>query len=120
MSNCIYCNSNLATDRDHVVPRAFSGNESFAERYTVPSCKECNILLSSAAVHTVEERASYLYTRYMKRYQREINAPDWTPAEIKQLSGALKKQIVSKEKHKKLINSKLLNLRTVGRDYLDD
>lgn len=120
MSNCIYCNSNLASDRDHVVPRAFSGNNSCAERYVVPACKECNGLLSSAAVHTVEERASYLYTRYMKKYRREINAPDWSPTEIKQLTGTLKKQVVSKEKHKKLINSKLLNLRAVGKDFLED
>lgn len=118
MSNCTYCNSVLAEVKDHVIPRAYTGNDSFAARYVVPCCKRCNNLLGSVPCHTVEERAAYLYERYSQKYKNTLNAPDWTKQEIKDLKGTFKKQIQSLEKDKKSIRIKLENLRKLAGHWL--
>ena len=111
-SCCMYCSSCLDITRDHVVPKSWSDNYSFDEKYVVPCCSECNGLLSNVPLHTVQDRAAFLYEKYQKRYKSIINAPDWTKKELSELSGRLKKQVSQKQKLKKIINEKLLNLRT--------
>jgi len=118
MPFCIYCNSILGSDRDHVIPKSWTGNPSFAERYVVPCCKQCNGLLGSAPVHTVEERAAYLYERYSHKYSKELQTEDWTPIELKQMSKTMKKFILAKQKERKDINQKLVNLRGLAGEWL--
>lgn len=115
---CTYCNQSSPFTKDHVIPKSYSGNPSFAERYVVPCCTECNILLGAAPCHTVEERAAFLFERYSRRFKAELATPDWTAKELKELSPTFRKKIAAKESHKKLINSKLLSLRHLAGHWL--
>ena len=110
----------MANHRDHVVPKSWTGNPSFAERYVVPCCQPCNTLLGNAAVHTVEERAAYLYERYSRKYRKQLSSEDWTPSELKQMSKTMKKFILAKQKERKDINQKLLNLRGLAGEWLSE
>lgn len=116
--NCTYCNSNLANARDHVIPRSWSNNESFAEKYVVPSCTECNALLSNSVVHSIEERAAYLQTLYLKRYRKLLKTPEWSNQELKEMSPSMRKSIKENAAFKKLIEAKIINLQALGKDFL--
>lgn len=107
---CTYCQYDKATDRDHVVPKSYSGTTSFRDN-TVPACKECNGLLSNHPVHTVEDRTAFLYEAYYKKYKKALSAPLWTKDEIKELGGTLKAHVVKEQRKKLMAHSKLQNLK---------
>jgi hypothetical protein len=109
MTYCCYCEFDIATDRDHVIPKSYSGSQSFAG--TVPACKECNALLSNSPNHNMHDRTTYLYEAYYKKYKKLLNGAEWTAKEIKQLKGQLKAHVVAQEKQRVAVNQKLLNIR---------
>ena len=111
MHSCTYCNSTLDITRDHVIPRSWSNNQSFATRYCVPACKECNVVLGNTAVHTVKDRAAYLYNAFLKRYKKEINFVDWTETELSTVSSDTRTTVQSKMQLKNIIMQRIENIR---------
>jgi len=109
MKYCCYCEYEFASERDHVIPRSYSGSQSFEN--TMPACKECNNLLSNSPNHNMHDRTTYLYEAYYKKYKKLLRSAEWTATEIKQLKGQLKSHVMAQEKLRKDINNKLLNIR---------
>ena len=120
MKYCCYCEFEFATERDHVIPRSYSGSQSFES--TVPACKECNALLSNKPNHTVMDRTSYLYEAYYKKYKKLINSAEWSAKEIRQLKGQLKSHVMAQEKKRAEVLCKLDNIKKTAKTslYLKD
>ena len=70
---CEYCGEQ-ATCRDHVIPRSYlraTGKPNWRRDWTVPACHECNVLLGSQLLVTIETRAEYLLERYLRLDRRK-------------------------------------------------
>lgn len=73
---CFYCGY-TATVRDHIFPAAHRpirphtsplSQRAFSDE-TVPACTECNSLLHTNEFPTIEERLTFLASRYGKKYK---------------------------------------------------
>jgi hypothetical protein len=113
---CCYCNFDFATDRDHVIPKSYSDNYSFAN--TVPACRDCNALLSNTPNHNIEDRTSYLYTAYYKKYKKLLDGPVWSKKEISKLKGQLRSHVMKQEAKRLEIQSKLDNIKITAKRHL--
>ena len=74
---CSYCGA-LAETRDHTVPIAvrFSGSRRLGRHSKISggivSCQECNNLLNTVILETIEERAAFLARRLKRKYCRRF------------------------------------------------
>lgn len=107
---CTYCGIN-ANCLDHIIPVSYNNTSRKGARYskelTVPCCNECNAHLSNLWYPTISERAGYLLERYNKKYDKVLNQPTWESWELEELSGNLKKMIVSNAQKKLNIEDRL-------------
>jgi len=96
-SDCVYC-GDIATTSDHVPPTVARG--SILERgeqdlypfFEVPACRNCNCaILNRKPAWTLTERFK-LVRDYLKRNTHWM--PDWTPQEIAEVRGNLRKSVV--------------------------
>lgn len=66
---CFYCGDNSQITRDHVIPVSYTGGKRHYDRNdVVDCCMQCNSLLGNVPIHTVEERAEYLYEETGKHH----------------------------------------------------
>lgn len=97
---CAYCGES-ATDREHVLPKVAGGD------FTVPSCRECNILAGSKIHLSFEERRAYIRARIEKRYRRLLRQPEWSRDEVSELGRALSDVVVASEAARRIIVDRL-------------
>ena len=102
---CIYCGL-VADSLDHVIPRAWV---SIARRkgrgdlgYRVPACMECNSLLGSKALHTVEERKEFIFKRLQSRYRHTLRVPHWWDTELDELGPRLRQMVEAYQKARRI------------------
>ena len=113
---CEYCGSNEDINRDHVIPKSFSGTESFRDSIFNPmvySCKNCNVILGNRAPHTFEDRASFIYKRLMDKHGSLLKIPDWDESDYEGMNPKFAKKIKLKELKKRNIKARLENLDRV-------
>jgi hypothetical protein len=113
---CEYCGSEDAITRDHVIPKSYSGTESFKDSDLNPMvycCKHCNSTLGNRALHTFEGRANYLYNKIKDKNAALLKIPDWTDADYQGMNPKFAKKIKVKEKKKKIIQQRLEHLDSV-------
>ena len=92
---CVYCGCR-STTIDHFVPLSviamIADAVSVGEvsgRVLLPSCGECNRLAGNGSFVTVAAKRRYIHQKLAKRYARVLIIPDWTDAEINELSYGL-------------------------------
>ena len=66
--DCVYCGE-LASTRDHLLPRNFTGNADRLRVPVVPACNECNSTLNQVHIPDVMERREYLQNKYRTKYK---------------------------------------------------
>lgn len=106
IEHCYYCGEPAGTI-DHVVPKSMIKTLNILEdksvydklinpnrTLTVPSCLECNVLLSNSYQDTLADRKAELKRRLIKRYKKLLNKPEWTRTELNQLNGRLKEAVI--------------------------
>ena len=118
MGYCTYCNYEIGGDRDHVVLRAWTGNQTKTGHPIVDCCRDCNNMLGSVPIHTVPERAAYLYTKYYTKYKKRLNADAWTKEELKEMSPTMKRYIVLKQREVDGVRQRLQNLAELADTWL--
>jgi hypothetical protein len=104
--SCYYCGE-TATCIDHVVPRAMLETLAtleddyvsdvlarFGRRMTVPSCRECNAILSSSYQDSLAKRKAECKRRLRARHRKLLAMPDWSEAELRELGSKLRSQVV--------------------------
>lgn len=97
---CCYC-GDPAEDEDHVLPlSAYKklcnvSNISLPEDLLriVPSCHECNLLLTDKVFRSFEEKRLYAKALIARRYHDILTYPSWTPEELAELTGSLHRWI---------------------------
>lgn len=105
LDKCFYC-GNIADSTDHVVPKSMLQTLSILEdkevtnilvrfnrRLTVPSCKQCNSMLSNKYFDTLRARKAYLKTRLRKKYSSLLRTADWTSEQLQVLDGNMRKRV---------------------------
>lgn len=99
---CCYCGDPAECD-DHVFPiaalekLAAVGDIDLPEDVLrlVPACRECNALGSDMVFYAFNDKRLYIKARLAKRYLKTLQVPHWSPEEISQLEGRLKRWIGS-------------------------
>ena len=110
MKTCIYCKF-PAQCRDHVPPRAWeSVYRTKKKKGTVPSCFECNQLLGSVPIFTVEERIEYLRERYEIRGAQWLVKPDCSAKELSLLPFVVQTEVRAGLGTREYYRNKLRNL----------
>jgi hypothetical protein len=92
--SCVYCGE-VATSRDHLIPRAFSGESERAIVPVVPACLECNSTLGARYMPDVIERREYLHARYRVKYRKYMRRVMWGPSDMQQF-GPQMRTVISK------------------------
>ncbi len=103
---CFYCGTS-PTERDHVVPYSMLSAErrrggAHSVGATVPTCHECNMVLSSFYFDTLSDRCDYLNKRLRRRYSKMLHMEAWQPWEIDELKGALRGHVHSKQEERSI------------------
>ena len=114
MVKCIYCGV-PANALDHIIPVSYTDVSRRAAKYnrenTVPSCNECNSTLSNKWLPTISERAAFLIEHYNIKYKKFLNPLKiWEDWEIEELSGNMKKLVISNKNKTILIQERLEHL----------
>lgn len=73
----------------------------------VPACLECNSALGSKKLFTIRERTLYLVGYYTKRYERLLRGESWQDWEIEELSGNLKRDMISWSELQRVIDRRI-------------
>ncbi len=108
IDNCYYCGL-PATEEDHVIPISSLRNMplSLMKEIVVPSCPECNRVLSNYFSITLTERKNELRTRLRKRYKKLLASPDWSNEDLRGLDGSLRRHIIALQTKKKQVVERL-------------
>ncbi len=114
---CYYCG--LSTnEKDHVIPRNMLKmikdldieirNKIMGKRILIiPSCRECNSLLSASYQNNLRKRKRELKRRLRKKYKKLLQIPSWSQYEIYKLGPTLKQVVQASCYHKKIIEERL-------------
>jgi hypothetical protein len=116
LPQCFYCGDDTQrVVRDHVVPVSSKGMpRTYDYRDTVDCCTECNSMLGSVNITTVEERAAYIAGRLCHKYKNEINAPRWTEDEIEDMGPNMASMIKANMLMKEYISRRLSCLSEIS------
>lgn len=107
-SACIYCGDTTSLTRDHVVAVSWSGyKRSYRKGDTVPSCKECNQILSNKPLFSISSRANYLANKLTRKYQSILNHPHWDDEELKEMSCEFQKTLKNRGNAKSFISARI-------------
>lgn len=109
---CFYCgDESLPKVRDHVRPLALeSVSRHYDRRDTVICCSECNRLLGSVPLVTVEERASYLLEKLRRRYRSCLKTEAYSRQELAGLGPHMRSYVAANLSQKRWVIERLENL----------
>lgn len=116
---CTYCGE-VSEALDHVEPYSATGTygkrhqRSWAKRHVVPSCAECNHLLSNLNFVSIAERAAYLAKKYKDRYKKILSLPSWGQEELAELRPNLRKIVIRDQKKKKTMQRRIKNCKEIS------
>ena len=113
---CCYCGQN-SDGFDHVIPWSYSRNKNESKNYkrseVVPCCRQCNSVLRNHAMHTIADRAGYLYYRYNQKWRKILQNPHWEKSELNKLEGNLKQYVRLKKTEQNICKIRIDHLRQV-------
>ena len=107
---CIYCGL-FAEERDHIPPLAWIREHPDADCVLVWTCKECNHVLSSQPLYTIEERCRFLIKKYKRKYTKVLKIPNWSNEELSTVDESLQLYILDGLNQKKTAQERLKYLK---------
>lgn len=112
---CRYCGFTKEITREHVIPSSYNGP---MRRFDVPgivkACSSCNSHLSDVNLHSVEERAQWLYETFRVKYRKLLAMEDWTKEELDQMGNSIKTCIEGQIYEKCIVAMRIENLKLVA------
>lgn len=103
---CIYCGLKAET-LDHALPHSHKDHFFARERILVPSCHECNGLLSNTVQHTLKDRIEEAKGRLEYKYKKILASPDWSTEELLEMAPWLQSEIIRSMELKKLMQARI-------------
>jgi hypothetical protein len=96
--SCSYCGA-VATTIDHVPPRSMRAQLVDLgiqfDAVEIPACRECNGLLGAKPFLTLTARKAYIKRRLRRQYAELLKIPDWSDADLAQVSPAMRGYILN-------------------------
>ena len=89
---CFYCGE-YAYETDHVPPITHLGD--FNLGFLIPTCRECNVILSNKRYFTLRERVCEIKNRLKIRYNYQLKISPWCNNELNELDGRLKEYVAN-------------------------
>ena len=106
---CIYC-GDLPSDRDHLLPKTWTGTAVRKYVPTVPACRSCNGIRSDFPSPIIASRAEHLKDVLGRRWARRLqNNPS-----LDGLTGNLRKQIAANNFQRNVMRGRLIVLTNGG------
>jgi len=106
---CVYCGSPWS-ERDHLLPRGWSGEALRRYVPTVPSCSSCNNILSAFPEPLIAARVEHIARRLRRHWSRLLsNSPN-----LNGLRGNLRQQITANNFRRDVIRGRLVVLDLGG------
>lgn len=99
---CIYCGQTGNIQREHVISCASTDRQRRYDKqeWIVPACAECNNLIGGNVASTVPARAKILLAKYRKRFAKILKMPEWSDAELAELSPSFRASVMASLSHK--------------------
>lgn len=101
MRICVYCGER-ACDVEHVIPKS-----SGLPTYTVPACRECNVLAGAVQLGGFVQKCAYIKQALRRRYRHVLSMPEWDPEELAELGPGLRPWIQQSEKARQIVRERL-------------
>ncbi len=103
---CIYCGA-VWDQRDHLLPRNWSGDALRPLVPTVPACAECNRTISDFPSPIVSERAMLVAQRLRWKFRVELRIPDRTAEEFSEFGDSMRKSLMARQYGRHLLRTRL-------------
>jgi len=120
---CYYCGLENPNTLDHTIPVSYYSSEpvrkkgrkaSHKDRVPlVDCCSECNTALSNKLFFDVRDRAGYLKEKYLKKYKKLLNSPNWDEEDLEDLGWSLRTTVKNSIRLKENIQNRLTSLDMV-------
>jgi hypothetical protein len=91
--DCVYCGE-TAEDKDHLLPRSWTGDAGRKLVPVVPSCHECNATLGDRHMPDVMDRRNYVQERYRVKYSKALKAVLYGPTDLEEFGPSLRNAII--------------------------
>lgn len=111
---CFYCGDKAETT-DHIPPRAYrkyiAEQPDLKMQYPekeIKACKECNCLLGTRALWTVEVRKRYIKKALRKRYKKDLARKPLTPTDLEDVGFNLRQILQAGEARRLWVQARLL------------
>ena len=89
---CVYCGQRAGT-KDHLIPRAWSGETARRGVAVVPACGECNGVLSDVGIWSINARRAVAHIRLMRKHRRVLAYINYSPEELDEFGPGLRSSI---------------------------
>jgi len=86
---CVYCGE-PSSGYDHLMPRAWTGEQQRKQIALVPCCAHCNSVINDSWSVSVSERRRVCHERLRKRNRTLLQSPDLKPWEYTELGYVLR------------------------------
>jgi len=123
-TQCYYC-GDMASVIDHVpaIAVAYSyGRDYFDQKniplITVSACRECNGILGSRPINTLNKRVKFVYETLIKRYERYLRMVDWPEDELNELNGWLKDYVQTQSNFKQFMERRFMYMEDLHEDIV--
>lgn len=103
---CVYCGFPAGT-KDHLVPRAWSGETRRASVAVVPACAECNSQIGASAATSIHERRAIAHAGLKRKKRLTLGVKEWTPGELRELGPGLRQHVKARQREKQVILARL-------------
>jgi len=111
--DCFYCGAPADT-RDHFIPKAFyytiQNLKWDQKQILVPCCKECNSTAGDRVFKSFREKRLYIKERYLKKYAKYLDTPNWSQKELEELGSGLKSYIIAGQRIKFELRKRIARL----------
>lgn len=103
---CVYCGFPAGT-KDHLIPKAWTGETRRSQTAVVPACAECNSSINDFGSANVQRRREIAHDRMRRRYRNVLSAPDWSESDLAELGRTLRNGVESRQLKKQAVNSRI-------------
>lgn len=103
---CVYCGE-PADELDHLLPASWTGTAQRRAVPTVPSCSECNKILSDRLDPEVTDRRDYVHSQLRIKYYKQLRAYPYTDAELETFEPNLRSKLLVARVLKKNLEARL-------------
>lgn len=94
---CVYCGLPAGT-KDHLIPRAWTGETRRQSVAVVPACAECNTGIGASGSAGIDDRRKIAHDRLRKAKAEILAAPEWSQDDLAELGPILRQHVEAKQR----------------------